>query len=50
MSTILTIISIAVFSLAMGHIVSKEQQQLSEESIFLNNLREKNLKKLREMK
>tara|TARA_R100000008_G_C3576277_1_gene165498 strand:+ start:1269 stop:1403 length:135 start_codon:yes stop_codon:yes gene_type:complete len=42
MSTVLTIISIAVFSLAMGHIVSKEVEQLrkEEESIFLNKLRE----------
>ena len=42
MSTILTIISIAVFSLAMGFVVSKEVEQLrrQEESIFLNKLRE----------
>ena len=42
MSTILTIISIAVFSLAMGFVVSKEVEQLrqKEESIFLNKLRE----------
>ena len=42
MSIILTIISIAVFSLAMGFVVSKEVEQLrrQEESIFLNKLRE----------
>tara|TARA_R110002020_G_scaffold409887_1_gene619640 strand:+ start:1241 stop:1378 length:138 start_codon:yes stop_codon:yes gene_type:complete len=42
MSTLITIISITVFSLAMGFVISKEVEQLRrrEESIFLNKFKE----------
>ena len=42
MSIILTIIPLAIFSLAMGFVISKEVEQLrqNEESIFLNKLLE----------
>jgi|TARA_R110002012_G_scaffold112557_2_gene258368 hypothetical protein len=44
MSIILTIIPLAIFSLAMGFVISKEVEQLrqKEESIFLNKFKEVN--------